>query len=545
MTNGETPRSEATYNLLQEPWLPVRLVTGGSATLSLREVFHRASEIRDIVGDIPTQTFAITRLLLAILYRAPGGIVSTERWGEWWREGLPLTEIDAYLDYFADRFDLFGERPFFQVADLRTASAAPRDVSPLIMDLPTRNRLFTTRAGSGAANLSFAEAARWVINAQAFDVSGIKSGAIGDPRVKGGKGYPIGVGFSGLLGGVMAQGANLRETLLLNLVPHDSSALGADPDDDLPPWEEDEADTAAEREGLSPRGPVRLYTWQSRRIRLFPESGRVVGCLIANGDKLTPQNLQRLEPMTAWRFSEPQTKARKERTYMPREHLPGRALWRGISALLPGLSETSKKYGVDLTLTPAIVGWIQDDTFPFTARVTLRSYGVVYGSNNSVVDEVIHDEVILPVRLLKQEDHALAAQAEQAVRLADEGVSALRRLAENLTRAAGGPSDGASAKAAAAGYAAFDAPYRAWLAGLSDSPDPLDAIQQWHAIARRVLEQEADRLLRDAPPAAWAGRDVVGLGGRSDLVNLPRAEHWFRDALRRIVPLAFRKETAA
>ncbi len=40
----------------------------------------------------------------------------------------------------------------------------------------------------------------------------------------------------------------------------------------------------AARVTLVPRGPARLYTWQSRRIRLFRSGGRVSGCLIANGD---------------------------------------------------------------------------------------------------------------------------------------------------------------------------------------------------------------------------------------------------------------------
>ena len=84
--------------------------------------------------------------------------------------------------------------------------------------------------------LSFAEAARWVVHAHAYDTSGIKTGAVGDPRVKGGKVYPLGVAWAGTLGGVFVEGENLRETLLLNLVAFDTDNLRIDPDEDRPAW---------------------------------------------------------------------------------------------------------------------------------------------------------------------------------------------------------------------------------------------------------------------------------------------------------------------
>lgn len=522
------------FLLTDQPWIVVQLLDGTTQEVSLRHVFHRAHEIREIRGELPTQSFAILRLLLAILYRVRGDEgVTTTRWNEWSRDGLPLRLIDGYLDHYADRFDLFDPaRPFFQVADLVTASGERKDIGPLILDLPTRNRLFTNRSGSGASDLSYAEAARWLVNAQAWDPSGIKSGAVGDPRVNGGKGYPIGVAWCGLLGGVFAQGATLRDTLLLNLVAS-SAGLDRDVENDIPPWQEGQPDTAAEREGLIPCGPVRLYTWQSRRIRLFREGGRVVGCLVANGDKLTPQNQYSHEPMTAWRYSDPQTKRAKHTTYMPREHQPGRALWRGIGALLPGISPLVPKVGVASGLVPGIVEWMarpEVDALAEDGLARFRSVGVVYGSNNSVVDEVLDDEVSVPVTLLRESNRALATQAEEAVRLADEGVLHLRHLAENLERAAGGEGQGARTRAGDLAYAALDRPYRAWLTGLTGDKDPLDAVTVWKRTAYDVLRGLGREAIADAGPAAWTGREV-SRGGRTDLITTPRAEGWFLRAM--------------
>ncbi|WP_051192065.1 type I-E CRISPR-associated protein Cse1/CasA [Microbacterium luticocti] len=536
------------FGLTAEPWILVRFTDGSSGEVSLQDAFRRAREIREIDGETPTQSFAILRLLLAILYRTLAGEpVEWDHWIRWYREGLPLQSIDAYFNEFADRFDLFGARPFMQVADLATASGEMKDVGAIILDLPSNNRLFTNRAGSGALDLSFAEAARWLVNAQAFDPSGIKSGAVGDRRVKGGKGYPIGVAWDGLLGGVYAVGNCLHETLMMNLVPVTAGIITADTDADIPPWEDDTSDTAAERDGLIPQGPVRLYTWQSRRIRLFRSGDRVVGCLVANGDKLTPQNGFVHEPMSAWRFSDPQTKKAKQTTYMPREHVPGRALWRGIAALLPGLAPVDPKTGVPSGKPPGVIDWLaqlEEAGVLGSASFRLRAVGVVYGSNNSVVDDIVADEVSIPLTLLRQTDRVLAAQADEAVRLADEGVRHLRNLADNLARAAGGEGDGPRLRAADIAYSALDLPYRQWLTTLQPGRDPLEAITEWKGTASSVLRRLGAQLVADAGPTAWVGREVTRTG-RTELITTPRAEGWFLRSLTRTFGTQDRKEQVA
>ncbi|MDR6867121.1 CRISPR system Cascade subunit CasA [Microbacterium resistens] len=526
----------ARFDLLQEPWIPVRYVDGSTSEVSVRSAFRDASTIRGIDGELPTQTFALTRLLLAILYRASYD-EENDRWHDdwalWWNEGLPTEDIDDYLDEFAERFDLFHpERPFFQVPDLRTGSGETKDTAPLVFDLPSNNRLFTTRSGAESLRLPFAEAARWLVNAQAFDASGIKSGAVGDDRVKGGRGYPIGVSWSGLLGGVLVEGDTLQETLLLNF-----ALPGVDIDAegrlDLPPWEDDAPDTAAVRHALAPTGPVRLFTWQSRRIRLVTDGERVTGCVLANGDALTPQNQQNHEPMTGWRYSEPQSKKAGVTTYMPREHQPDRAFWRGIGGLLPSRAETqmirdAKKNPHQRFRAPAVLESAERriDTLGSGRRVRVRAIGVIYGSNNSVIDEIIDDRITLALTLLSRERPALAAIAESAVSLADQGVRVLRYLAENLARAAGGDGEGPRERAEATAYAHFDGMYREWLAGLDDSTDTEKAIMAWRDDAHRLLRRLGADLVSNASPAAWAGREVQG-----ELLNTPRAEGRFLRAL--------------
>lgn len=221
-------------------------------------------------------------------------------WSRWWDEGLPLDEINSYLDAWHDRFNLFDDRaPFMQVADLRTAKGKYSGLVKIISEVSPNDKFFTTRDGRGIASLSYAEAARWLVHTHAFDVSGIKSGAVGDPRVKGGRGYPIGTGISGPMGIVIVEGKSLAETILLNLFLQD------DPQQDVPVWERPPQTAAPDREHPVPTGCADLFTWQSRRVRLIADGGRVVDVLLCNGDKVEWKYLLHNDSTTAWRYSAP------------------------------------------------------------------------------------------------------------------------------------------------------------------------------------------------------------------------------------------------
>ncbi|MDU6128152.1 MAG: type I-E CRISPR-associated protein Cse1/CasA, partial [Veillonella sp.] len=190
------------FNLIDEPWIAVRRPDNVVIEVSIRDAFHQASSLRGLAGEIPTQEAAVLRLLLAIAIRATAEYRSDDEkiddWAQWWESGLPLHEIDEYLDRCHDRFFLVdGHTPFMQVADLHTSKGGYSGLTKIISEVPPNDKFFTTRDGAGISSLGFAEAARWLVHAQAFDISGIKSGAVGDPRVKGGRGFPIGTGISG------------------------------------------------------------------------------------------------------------------------------------------------------------------------------------------------------------------------------------------------------------------------------------------------------------------------------------------------------------
>ena len=480
-----------TFDLIHDPWIPCRERDGTAAEHGILRTLGRAHELAGLSGDVPTQTFALTRLLLAALHGALAGPENLRAWEALWRaDELPVARIAAYLAAHRGRFDLFHPAtPFLQVADLRTAKGDTSELSKLIADVPNGVPFFTTRAG-GDLSLTFAEAARWLVHCHAFDPSGIKSGAVGDPRVKGGRGYPIGVAWSGLLGGLLLEGESLKDTLLLNLVARDFDDYARDPRVDRPVWEREPVTAAEELPGgRAPTGPVDLYVWQSRRIRLVPADGRVTRVLVANGEQLTPQNMQHHEPHTAWRRSEAQQrKAGGGIVYMPREHDPDRAIWRGLASLLPGTS-TRQTAEAGRWLAPGIVEWL---SYLGVDRILPRGFR----------SDIVDDTLALNAILARRDAVELAQVAVAAVEAADAAARAAGGLAGDLAAAAGGPPEGPRSRTTEQVYALLDPAFRQWLLSVDGAADDADLTTVWQQTAARVVRSVADELLENRLPGS-------------------------------------------
>lgn len=520
------------FNLVDEPWIPVLDAAGQRREVSLRGLFEQAGEIRMIACELPTQTFAILRLALAILHRSADGPPDEASWRALWTDRrLPLTDLTDYLGEFRDRFDLLHpQHPFYQVADLRAEKDNTYGLERLIADVPNGMPFLTTRAGSGMDSISPAEAARWLVHCQAYDPAGIKTGAIGDTRVKKGKGYSIGVGTLGNLGGVYLDGATLLETLLLNLVPVGVNRARAD-ERDLPIWEREPQSAAEEPDTTrGPYGLLSLYTWQSRRIRLFGDVSGITGAMIAIGDRLDWQDRQLLEPMSVWGRSAPREREQKRiPIYLPRPHDHTRALWRGLQTLLPppvpSTGEASQR--LSATVLQRLARLTRDGVVGQDFQTRTRAVSVAYGTQQAVIDEVFSDALTMNVLLLV-EDSPLRTTAVDATADAEAAVLALRRLATNLVRAAGGSDDSGDAdRAAERAYAVLDRVFRDWLAHLGPDSEPGAERASWQLLVRRAVRRIGRDLVEAAGPAAWVGRARTDRNGREVHYSSYQAEAWF------------------
>lgn len=520
------------FNLVHEPWIPVLRADGAPDVLSLRGCFEQASDVRRVVGDLPTQSFAILRVMLAVCHDAIGfhRARDIERL---LNEGLDVTPVLSYLDAHADRFDLFhAQRPFMQVATLRTAKNDVAGLEKLISDVPNGHPFLTTRGGSGLRSISAAEAARWLIHAHAFDPSGIRSAAVGDPETKGGKGYPIGPAWAGQIGGIVLHGKNLAETLAYNITATPDSAA------DRPVWAADQAQTEQRQIEPAPAGPVQLLAWQSRRIRLVGDADGVTGVILCQGDRMTPQNRHDLEPMTAWRHSIPQSKKLGITVYMPQKHDPTRDGWRGFPALVstnPGDVEGQAK-----SRRPATVASMADHAEADINKVIgLEMVGMDYGPQEATVAELYYDRLDFRVSLLGEQALGIRTTVDDAISLADTCVREIGKMAANIARAAGDRdgTDGAYANALTETWAALELPARTWLSDLSPATNRIEAMRDFQKRLRIVAEASIDHIARTASPAATFGRQTS-----YGFMTSAKAELFARKKLRDELPLAYPTE---
>ena len=557
-TGPSAATAPPSFDLVSSPWLPVQRLDGTVEELSLLDLFAQADDLRRLVGDVATQEMALLRLLLAVVYDALDGPAEIEDWEDLWLSPDPFAPLPAYLERHRGRFDLFHpEHPFYQVAGLCTAKQEVAPLSRIVADVPVGAVFFSMRH-PGVDRLPYAEAVRWLVHTHAYDTSGIKSAMVGDEeRAKKGKVYPLGVGSLGNLGGVFAEGSTLRETLLLNLIAFEAAyerSEGHDGGEDLPVWRRPPLGPGPRGEdsgGTHPTGLRDLYTWQSRRVRLHAENGAVTGVVLGYGDPLAPPAPWKVEPMSGWRRSPTQEKKQgRVPVYTPRRHDPSRAAWRGLGSLLPARQRDTAtgKRGEPPAALPGVAGWfarvITSTEIAPGRLIRLRLVGAVYGTQQSVVDEIVDDSVVLPVITLHEKNPVYGAAAVDAAHEAELAVAALGQLAGNLARAAGTHPLSPVDAARDLGFGTLDGPYRAWLKDLLAYPDPVTARQEWRLTVRRHVLRLGRQLLASAGPAADEGRitDIPGIGTR--LMDAGRAHNWFIHRLNRVLPPAGERPAA-
>ena len=544
------------FNLCHEPWIPVLYVSGQTQEVSLKQLFDESNSIRKIHSGDATTDVAILGVAVAIFFRAV--LENTEEYGELYREpkkwiqnissggSEQLYFVQDYLKKYQDRFNLFdAERPFMQVADLHTSKGEVKPVSRLVLD--SESEYFSMRAEQALTSLSYAEAARYLVTVQAYDYSGIKSGAVGDPRVKGGRGYPIGVGWYGATGKIIIHGENLIETLLycidyeqlLNVekVKGKSHRIALQ---DKPVWERELPDTAAPRaykggdptkykdEPAPAAGMCEILTWQSRRVRLFPENGRVTGVLVSNGDKWLDRNTY-TDPLTAYRFSKNQS-TQTHYVWMPQTHSAERTLWRGADALLTRLSSSQEKQNKPATVIRQISSgkYFSPDT-----KTKIQLVGMVYGTQSSIVEETIDESVTLELGILTEQGAEISAMVRDNIQLTMDAAIALGQYTGNLLRAAGKEYEFRPSVTESILHRMEDE-FRSWLADLSVSDDVSAQAAKWQSKVRRILESEADQLAVSAGPKA-----AIGTIYDEQLYNTAKARRQFGGRLYKLLPLAY------
>lgn len=522
------------FNLATEPWIPVRWLDGTVGEVSLATALKEASQIEGLTGDIPQQVLPIIRVMLAVLYHSmpsAGNVTDLESlWGGIWSKGVfDPDAIDGYLEFFGSRFDLLDDKhPFYQVAGLEYVKGEPHGVKDLLADVQD---LFSMRDLGRVTDLSPAEAARWLIFQQSYAVAGIKTPVRGNTHAKKGKAYApkgsLGTGLLGVEGPVYLEGNNLFETLMLNWVLFDDAAHGQQlygNELDLAAWERDDAvPDMVPADPERPRGPVDMFTWQSRRVRLVTnDGGRVVGVVSCYGDVIQSlDDRQASETMTAWR--EVKRAGMSRTSLVPRSHDPSRAIWRGLASMVT--------FDGGNDLRPGVIKWIErlggdgvlgSQELP---AFVVHAQGMSYGTQSSVFSDGIDDSMRVS-RVLAYHDSACCREAVSVVAQIEEAVNLYCAFLKNVWKATGRKTDGSraqvqlmnaeSAKAREAAYGELDQICRQRIAefpGEETAATPYG--NAWRSdIHRRILTM-AEGYIRSIGCTVFQEHDEMTIGAAS------------------------------
>lgn len=89
-----------TFNLLDEPWILCIDSSDAPVALSIRDIFSGRGDAQKVLGDSPTQDYAVIRVLLAIF----GGPML-------WISLVPIRTILGGLILIGENGSLISEKP--------------------------------------------------------------------------------------------------------------------------------------------------------------------------------------------------------------------------------------------------------------------------------------------------------------------------------------------------------------------------------------------------------------------------------------------------
>lgn len=304
------------FNLVDEPWIPVRTCDGLRREVSLREVYREAPELDGLALEFPLEHVAVTRMLVAVLQSALGGPSGVREKLRWLNDhDACVATIDAYLDRWRHRFDLFDpERPFMQQPVGDEFRLLP--VSALRPDWASGNNVavFDHRRDAEPVPVDPGMAARALLVALLYQPGGGVSQPFNRTDSPGTKSLMA-----------VVDGGHLWETLVAN-----TPSVAAS-DTARPTWERDQDHTPDPR-GTTPLGWLDRVTWRSRAVRLIRDDDArrsVRWCRMHQHLKITDD--PPFDPFVPVRRPEGEPPA----IIRPSAH---RAAWRDADALLRGLA---------------------------------------------------------------------------------------------------------------------------------------------------------------------------------------------------------------
>ncbi len=459
------------FNLIDELWIPCITSRDEFVEVSLRDLFARAPELREIACETPIQSAAIMPLALAILHRVFGP-ADEDEWGALWQAGaFNMARLDEYFDTWRERFDLFHpERPFYQAKEDRVE---PKSIIHLVHSIGNTATLFTHANDSSGIKLSPAEAARQLLAAQYFHTAGLGP-AINKKRASfKDSNYARGVIF-------WACGSTLFETLALNLVAYPDQNTMPTQNEDKPSWEMGNPFEMRE----VPRGYLDYLTWTNNRVQLIAQAAE--DRIIVREAMIAPAlNLGPGVKSPQKRYMQKKSKGEPTGEFSFLYFNSNKALWRDYASLVAERSEASRP--------PEVIEWLAHlkdaEAIDENRYIRLLATGMLAEQTKPIF---YRQEIMpLPLKLLRDANYVLDIEA--ALAQAEKIEGSLRFALDILANAV-------------------------LLRGAEGKPDPNDRrglIRQWRAREHYWLALEPhfwrfiETLIKDSDEAIDAWIDTL------------------------------------
>lgn len=277
------------FNVLDEPWIPVVRIDGSRELLGIRETLKCAPELKEISAVSPLEEFSVYRFLSVFLMDAlrPKRSSSIKKLLN--QGAFDMEQIEAYISLCESEgvsFDLFDEkRPFMQAAYVKEWDKEPKPVGVIDCFLPSgNNHLHFEHGKVDQRSIPVDKAARLLLTIQQFCTAGAQ-------------GYPSGVNASPPYFGVV-KAENLFETLVYSLLPIQSIEISFDEPSVI--WRSMNA--------VEPKKEVGQTSWlrgmlfPARRISLVPpkEGEEVTQVYLAQGENFVNKEVW-TDPFVSYR----------------------------------------------------------------------------------------------------------------------------------------------------------------------------------------------------------------------------------------------------
>ena len=544
------------FNLVKEPWIKVFDKDHQSREVSLKEALCNAENIQMLSGESPAQDFAMLRFLLSVLYassvfRGPFNDVweVLERWKNVWDAGKFPDECVNYLDKNRDRFNLFDkDRPFMQIpytdesangilslgnihkyivrnedgqiranAELKSYCDASKLNSRMLesSNKPCKKDLVF---GSDRDTVSYSEAARSLLTLIAFDDNSLKPYCV--LRRKDRQSC---LGYAGTLSPIYAEGRNLFETLMLNLVLLKDGQLdnGALWPDQKPVWEDDVNNHIAESvvaKADKADNPATLCSWLSRRVMLVPYNDKVIGFIRYVGDVIPESSVQDVEQWTLWSRQE---KARSAIIKPRCAPLPAQ-MWRELSSIV---SSAESKKGDE----PGVVKWVRtlsedltwDDMELDPPQVKLSDLSfrfhytkAEYDAKRCSVTNLYDDSITFGAGLFTELGLAYVEVLQKELVNYEKAAGCIRFCMKEIAYIAGmdsfdkrSPEPECVKKAVDRFYSSINRPIRTYLLVINENEDKKDkAIETLNRIVYKAAVKAIDDTVREFSPSIYTRR---------------------------------------